>query len=108
MTDVIKSLGQASPAATTLTDMYVAANAAVVSSLVICNTNSSAVTVRFSHALAGAVDAIAQYLYYDLSIPGNETFVATIGLTMAATDVLRCYASATNVAFNVYGTEVVA
>lgn len=106
MTDVLKKLGQSSPAATTLTDVYTAAYPSVVSSVVICNTNASAVTIRFSHAVAAAADAIAQYLYYDLTVDANDTFIATVGLTLAATDVLRCYASTTNVAFNVYGTEV--
>jgi hypothetical protein len=99
-----KTLGQANPAATTLTTLYTAATAAGVSSIVICN-QGVAGTFRISIAVAAAADATKQYLYYDIPIDANDTFVATIGATLAATDLIRCYASHANMSFNVFGLE---
>lgn len=108
MTSTYKVLAQLKPAATTLTTAYTVASATstTVSSVVVCNTNNTSVTFRISVAIAGAADTKEQYLYYDLPLQGNDTFIATVGVTLAATDVLKVYASATNVAFNFFGVEI--
>jgi hypothetical protein len=108
MTDTIQVLGQYSPAANSLYTIYTvgAATSAVVSSIVVCNTNSTSVTFRISIAIAGAIDATSQYIYYDLPLLGNDTFVATVGLSLATTDQIRVQASATNVAFTISGVQV--
>ena len=62
---------------------------------------------RLSVAVAGAVDASKQYLYYDVAIPAYNSFAATVGLTLGAGDVLRGYASSASVSFNVFGVEIV-
>lgn len=108
MSEALKILAQVSPAATTLTPLYTtpASTSTVVSSIVICNTNATAVTFRVSLAPAGASDTINQYIYYDLPLIANDTFIATIGISLATTDVIRVQASATNVSFNLLGVEV--
>lgn len=108
MADVLKIFAQLSPAATTLTALYTvpSATSAVVSSLTVCNTNTTPITFRIAISATGAADNIKHYLYRDLLVPANDTFIATIGITLATTDVVRCYASATNVAFQLFGTEV--
>lgn len=108
MAEAIKVLGQVDPAATTLTPLYTvpASTEAVCSTLVICNRNSSSVTIRVSVAVAGAADDPVQYIWYDKSVPKNESIFATIGLTLATTDVVRVYASTTGVTFSLFGTEV--
>lgn len=108
MAEALKCLGQQLPAQDTLTNLYETptAKSAVVSSIVICNQNRESVTFRLAHAIAAAADARAQYLYYDQIVPPQKTFIATIGMTLAGTDVIRCKASRTNVSFNVYGSEV--
>lgn len=107
MTETAKVLAQVSPAATTLTTLYTvpSSTSTVVSSIIICNSNSSTVTFRVSVAVAGAADNVKQYLYYDLPLLANDTFIATIGCTLATTDVVRCYASSTNVSFQMFGIE---
>lgn len=107
MADARKVLAQYAPAAGMLTDIYTVALATsvVVSSLVICNRNPYDVEVRVAVAVAGAADVDKQYLYYDLPLPANETFIATIGITLAATDVVRGYSDVGNVAFNLFGME---
>ncbi len=106
MPSALKVLGQAKPAAGVLTDLDVvpAATAHVVSSLVICNQDSVADTFRVSVAVAGAADDPEQYLYFDEPVPANDTFVATIGITLAATDVLRVESANGDCSFNAFGT----
>lgn len=108
MTDTLKSLAQSNPAAGALTGIYTVpgATAAMVSSVVVCNQGNSPATFRIAHAVAGAADTPAQYLYYDMPVPAKQTFIATVGLSLAATDVLRAYASSGGLSFNVYGVEV--
>lgn len=107
-TTTYKVLGQVTPAATTSTDLYTvpAATQAVVSSIVICNANSTPQTFRLSVAIAGAALANAQYLAFEQPIGAYQTATLTLGITLAATDKLRCYGSATLIAFNVFGTEL--
>lgn len=107
-TETLKVLGQSSPAATTLTPLYTVPGAtqAAASTLIVCNQNSSPQSFRVSVAVAGAADDPSQYLFFDLTIAGNDTFAATIGISLGATDVVRVYASATGLSFSLYGAEV--
>lgn len=57
-------------------------------------------------AVAGAVDNNNQYLYYDVSILGNETFAATLGIALATTDVVRVYATLATLTFTLAGLEI--
>lgn len=103
-----KVLGQSAPNATTETTLYTvpAATQAVISTLMVCNRSATATTLRVSVAVAGAVTENKQYIYYDLTIAGNDTFAATIGLTLAATDVVRVYAGANTLSFTLFGQEI--
>lgn len=104
----IKVLGQSAPASTTLTTLYTvpAATATVCSTLVVCNRGSAAATFRVAVRVAGASISDEQYLYYDPSIPANSTLTVTVGLTLAATDVVSVYASTANLSFNLSGSEI--
>ncbi len=108
MAETLKVLAQSAPAAATPVDAYTvaASTSTTVSSIVVCNRSATDTTFRLSVAVAGAGAADEQYLYYDEEIKGNTTFIATIGLTLAATDVLRVYATLATVSFNVFGVEV--
>ena len=107
MADTLKVLGQSNPSATTLTTLYTvpAATSAVCSSIVVCNQAASAGTFRIAVRVAGAAIAAKQYLYYDTAIAANDTFVATIGISLAATDVVSVYASSATMSFNLFGVE---
>lgn len=102
-----KNLIQTALAATTLTDLYdvPAATSTVVSSVVVCNRGGTIATFRLAVALAGASDASEQYLYYEQPIEPNDTFIATIGMTLQATDVIRGFASNANISMNGFGVE---
>jgi len=108
MAETLKILAQLSPAATTLTTLYTvpAATSAVISSLVICNQNVTTINFRISLAIAGAANNVKQYIYYDLPLLANDTFIATIGISLATTDLIRVYSDTTNVSFSVTGVEI--
>ena len=110
MPETLKVLGQAAPAATTETDLYTvpAATTVVVSSLTVCNRSGTQSTFRVSVSVTGAATANADYLYYDVTIAGNDTFAATLGVTLGATDKVRVYGGANTLSFHCYGTEVTA
>jgi hypothetical protein len=107
MAQTLKVLAQVNPAATTLTTLYTvpAVTTASVSSLVVCNQAGSSATFRVSIQVAAAADNAKQYLYYDTSVDANDTFVATIGITLGAADVVKIYASSTTLSFNLFGAE---
>jgi len=104
---VYKVLGQSNPTATTPTDAYTvpASTTAVISSVLVANRSAAPQTFRISVRVAGAGADNKQYLAYDMAIPANDTVFFQVGITLAATDVLTVYASAQQLAFNVFGVE---
>jgi hypothetical protein len=108
MPSVYKILGQVSPSATTETDLYTvpAATSAICSSISICNRGTTQTTFRVSMSQVGASTANKDYLYYDVTLAGNDTFIATIGVTLATTDKIRVYSGSSNLSFQVWGTEI--
>ena len=108
MANVYKILGQNSPSATTETDLYTVppATSAVCSSVSICNRGATQTTFRVSISQGGAAITNKDYLYYDVTLAGNDTFIATIGVTLAATDKIRVYSGSSNLSFQVWGTEI--
>jgi len=107
--ETLKVLGQSAPGATTSTDLYTvpASTQALISSIVVCNRGSTATTFRLSSAVAGAVLEDKQYFAYDVPIPGNDVYIATIGITLGAADKVRVYAGNANLSFSAFGTEIV-
>ena len=103
-----KVLGQSNPSATTLTTLYTvpASTSSIVSTISVCNTTSSAATYRIAIRPAGASIATQNYVVYDAAVAANDTVLLTLGLTLATTDVVSVYSSATSVAFQAHGTEI--
>lgn len=106
MAQTLKVLGQAAPSTTTEADLYVvpALTSVAVSSIVVCN-RGTATSFRIYIAVAGAATANKMYLYYDVPIAANDTFIATIGITLGAADVVRVYAGSADLSFNIFGAE---
>ena len=98
-------LGQLNPSAATLTTLYTVPSSTntTVSSIFVANRSATDTSFRLSVANAGAADNDIQYLYYDVAIPGNDTFATTTGITLEATDVVRAYATLATLSFNIYG-----
>ena len=107
MADSLKVLGQVDTAATTVTTLYTVPNLTqtTVSSIVVCNRTGSAITMRISVHVAGAGADNKQYLYYDKSVAANDTLNIVIGITLNQTDVVKVYASAVDMSFNMFGCE---
>ena len=109
MAVTFKVLGQANPSSGVLTDLYTVPGATSSTDVrvIICNQSSRDATFRISIAVAGAADATKQYIYYDTPVPANDTFIAVLGITLATTDVVRCYSKdSTQLSFGVFGAEV--
>ena len=107
MATTYKVLGQVAPAATTATTLYTAANPTVCSTLVIANRGVST-QVRVAVRPAGATLADQHYVMYDVPVNQYDSLFLTIGITLAATDVLTVYAGTSTVSFSVFGSEVTA
>jgi hypothetical protein len=108
MTETYAIIAQSAPLATTLTDLYTvpALTQVVASSIIVCNRGATATTFRISLAPTGAADAVSQYMYYDVPLAKNNTFIATIGITLATTDKVRVYAGNANLTFTLLGTKI--
>jgi len=87
MASTYKVLAQSAPSATTNTDVYTVGSgkSAVVSTITVANED---------------------YIAYDANVPANDTISLTIGITLAATDVVTVYASTANLSFNIFGAEI--
>ena len=108
MATTYKILAQSAPAATTENNLYTvpAATSAIISTLTVANRGTDLATYRVYVAIAGAATTNAQYLVYDANLAGNASVALTLGITLAATDVLRVYASSANFSFNAFGTQL--
>ena len=108
MATVYKVLGQSSPSATTATTLYTvpASTSTVVSTITVANLAGAGATFRISVRPAAAVQTNAMYIAYDVTVGATDTTTLTLGLTLATTDVITVYASAVNLAFNAYGSEI--
>lgn len=104
-----KVLGQAALTAETDTDVYTVPSAteAVVSTVVLCNRDSSATSFRLAVRPNGATLANEHYLAFDVALAANDSTTLTLGLTMDAADVLAAYSGAgSSVSVNVFGSEI--
>lgn len=107
MANAYKILGQAVPATSSDLITVGSGKSVVVSTLVVCNTTSSAATFQVYARIAGATASGANALVDDVTILGNSTQSFTWGITLAATDVLTVV-SGTSGALTVtaFGSEI--
>lgn len=107
MATTYKTLGQSAPAATTNTNLYTvpSATSAVCSTLSICNRGAST-TYRVAVRPAGAALAVHHYIVYDNYVNQYDTILLTLGITLAATDVVTVYAGAATLSFSLFGSEI--
>ena len=108
MATTYKVLAQSAPSATTETSLYTvpAATSAVVSTIVVANRAAAPATYRIAVCPAGAATANQHYIAYDVTVGAADSTTLTLGITLAATDVVKVYASTANLSFNVFGSEL--
>lgn len=101
-----KVLGQLNPAAATLSTLYTVpgATSAICSTLAICNQGAST-TVRVAVRPAGAAIDPKHYIVYDTLVNQYDALPLTLGISLAATDVVSVYAGTANVSFSLFGAE---
>jgi len=104
-----KVLGRKAAAATTAEELYAtpSSSAAVVSSIVVANRSASARTYRLAvKPTSGTTLANDHYLAYDVTIAANDSVALTLGITLAAGNVIVTYASAADLTFTAFGSEL--
>lgn len=104
-----KILGQQHPAAVTNTDLYTvpAATQAIVSSITIANVTATTGVARVWVRKAGAAVGHVYALMYDVAIAANSVATFTLGLTLAATDVITVRSTnGADLTFHAYGSEI--
>jgi glucose-6-phosphate dehydrogenase assembly protein OpcA len=103
-----KVLGQVAPAETTNTTLYEVPTLteAVASSLVIANRAAIDATYRVAVRPAGATLANEHYIAYDVTVGASDSTVFTIGMALAATDVVTVYASTADLSFTIFGSSI--
>lgn len=108
MPTVYKVLGQTMPSANTLTTAYTvpAGSSAVVSTIVVANLSGSPTTFRVAVRPAGATIENKHYIALDTSITGLNSITLTLGITLAATDVVSVESFNGLTSFNVFGSEI--
>lgn len=112
MPTVYKQLGAAagSGTITTAAQLYAASATAststIISSIVICNTSSSAATYSIAVNTATATFATGRYVVFQATIAGNDTVALTLGLVLDPTNrFLNVSSSTASVNFSAYGVE---
>lgn len=103
-----KVLGQSNPSATTETTLYAvpSASSAVVSTISVCNQASTAATYRIVVRPAADSTTVAKhYIVYGATVAASDSTMLTIGITLAASDLIRVYSSSANLSFSAFGSE---
>lgn len=110
MPESFSILAQSDPLAATLTVAYTvpASTEAVISSIVVCNRSGTATSFRLAFSPGGVAISNEHYTHFDIPIGGNDSYIATIGVTLEATDVVRVQATLATLSFNIFGTEITA
>ena len=107
MATTYEVLGQESPAANTDDDLYTvpSATSAVVSTLSVCNRGVST-TFRVAVRPAGASIANQHYIVYENVVNAGDAVFLTLGITLAATDVVTVRAVTADMSFSLFGSEL--
>lgn len=83
-----------------------AATEAVISSIVITNQSSSAVTVRIGLDTTAGTPGSSEWLVYDAAVAGNDTVALTLGITLDAEKYVRVSSSANTCNFSAFLSEI--
>jgi glucose-6-phosphate dehydrogenase assembly protein OpcA len=108
MPTVYKVLGQSAPGATTDTNLYTvpASKAAVVSTIVVSNRSTTNRTYRIAIRPNGATIANQHYIAFDVTVGAADSTTLTLGITLAAADIITVRGSTADLSFSAFGTEI--
>ena len=114
MPTTYKVLGQIDSGTTNPAVIYTVPNSpatqTIVSSIVVANRSSIDIAgFRISINPNGVGVTPEQYIYYDVPIAQNDTFIATVGITMDSDDTITVEATGPGIAdisFQIFGSEI--
>lgn len=73
----------------------------------ICNQSSTAATYRIAvRPAADASTAAKHWIVYGATVAASDATALTLGITLAAGDLIRVYASTANLSFSAFGSEI--
>jgi hypothetical protein len=104
-----KVLGQSNPSANADTTLYTVPSStqAIVSTITVANLTTAAATFRIAVRPSGASISSQHWIAYDVSLGGGDAITLTLGVTLAATDVLTVRSGTANaLAFSAFGVEI--
>ena len=107
MATAYKVLGQSAPSGATDTALYTvpSGTSTVVSTLSICNRGVST-AFRAAVRPSGATLANQHYIVYDNYVNAGDAVFLTLGITLAATDVVTVRAGTADMSFSLFGSEI--
>ena len=109
MATTYKVLGQVAPAANTANTVYTvpAATQTIVSTINICNPDTTNRAFRVAVIPSGQSLAQKHYIAYETPIYTADSIALTLGITLGANDSISVYANNTaNISFSIFGTEI--
>ena len=107
MATTYKILGQDAPSAASDTTLYTvpSATSTVVSTIAVCNRGVSS-TFRIAVRPTGDALANKHYVVYDNFVNAGDAVFLTLGITLAATDVVTVRAGTADMSFSLFGSEL--
>ena len=109
MATTYKVLGQSAPSDTNKADLYTVGSgkSAVISTLTITNTTGEDADYSVFVRVAGAAASAANAISYGIVQEANTMTALTLGITLAATDVLTVKSgTASALTFQAFGSEI--
>lgn len=109
MPTAYKILGRRASSAATMEELYAvpASTSTVISTITVCNRANAARSYRIAIKPASATAlANEHYIAFDVPIAANDTTALTLGITLAAGNSLNVYASAADLTFQAFGSEI--
>jgi hypothetical protein len=109
MPNIYKILGQSAPSATTETVLYTAPSltSTVISTISVCNQAASPATFRIAVRPSAAGSTLAQHwIVYGATVDASDSTMLSLGITLAAGDTVRVFASTATMSFSAFGSEI--
>lgn len=108
MANTYKVLAQLASTSTGLVTLFTgsANRQYIISGITVCNRSTAENTFRLSVAPNGSTNAVPQYLHWEQAVPGNDTYLVNVPITMDASDVIRVKQFSTGFSYNVFGAEI--
>ena len=105
---IYKVLGQANPTTNTVVTLYTtpALTNTVCSTLSVCATSGSSTTVNVAVQPAAASLANQHFILYQTPVNAYNPLFLTLGVSLAASDIVTVSSANGNVAFCLFGSEI--